>query len=122
MGTMTPSPPITGEISAVEETRRFNLSITTALGAADISRQKLADGIGMSRPSLSQRLLGNQDWQLSEMVKVGNIFGVHYKRMLGNEDPHARDERLWLNDINPDDVRDRLDKLAGQSLIATTPP
>ncbi|MDQ8706221.1 hypothetical protein RCO28_27675 [Streptomyces sp. LHD-70] len=102
-------------VDAVEEIRRFNLSITTAMGAAGISRQKLADGIGMSRPSLSQRLLGNQDWQLSEMVSVGNILGVHYKAMLD-------DERPWLNDIDPHEVRERLDEIAGQSMIGSTPP
>lgn len=44
---------------------------------------KLADGIGITRPTLASRLSGDSKWKWDEVVKVSQITGASLNELAG---------------------------------------
>ena len=47
------------------------------------SREKLADEIGITKPTLASRLSGNSGWKWEEVVKVSQITGTSLNELAG---------------------------------------
>jgi transcriptional regulator with XRE-family HTH domain len=54
----------------------------------------VAEVIGITRASLSQRLLGNSNWKLNDLPKVAGYFGVTVAELLSGYAAIANSNRL----------------------------
>lgn len=49
--------------------------------AHDISHGEFAEGIGLSKSAVSQRLNGHKEWRLCEIYAVMDFFGLPYSEI-----------------------------------------
>ena len=68
------------------------LSIALYLQAGTITKQKLADAIGLSRATVSRKVSGHVGWSLEEVMAVGEYLGLSTSDLL----PHRTDDGSWL--------------------------
>lgn len=68
------------------------LSIALYLQAGTITKQKLADAIGLSRATVSRKVSGHVGWSLEELMAVGEYLGLSTSDLL----PHRTDDGSWL--------------------------
>lgn len=54
----------------------------------------VAEVLGITRASLSQRLLGNSNWKLNDLPKVARFFGVTATELLSGYAAIANADRL----------------------------
>jgi transcriptional regulator with XRE-family HTH domain len=54
----------------------------------------VAEVIGITRGSLSQRLLGNSNWKLNDLPKVANFFGLTAGELISGYAAIANADRL----------------------------
>lgn len=54
----------------------------------------VAEVIGITRASLSQRLLGNSNWKLNDLPKVANFFGLTVPELISGYAAIANADRL----------------------------
>ena len=68
------------------------LAISLYLQAGTITKQKLADAIGLSRATVSRKISGHVGWSLEEVMAVGEFLGLSTSDLL----PHRTDDGSWL--------------------------
>ncbi|RFU83584.1 XRE family transcriptional regulator [Streptomyces triticagri] len=92
---------------------RFALSVKMAAKAGKCSQAEMGAYMGISRDAMAQKLGGRVRFNLDEAYALAELFGVEPGRMVDGAGE-------WLDEIDPDGVRKRLEETAGQGLIGVT--
>jgi transcriptional regulator with XRE-family HTH domain len=79
-----------------EETLESTLNETIRLLMTRTGRRQVdvAEVVGITRGSLSQRLLGNSNWKLNDLPPVADLFGLTVAELLAGYAAIAQAKRL----------------------------
>ena len=47
------------------------------------TREKLADGLGITKPTLASRLVGDSAWKWAEVIRISEVTGVSLDELAG---------------------------------------
>lgn len=72
------------------EIRELNAQIRSLMGYYDVNQTMLAEHLGLTQVSVSDRLRGKTDWKAPELIKVAEAFGRHVSELFGGHGPHGR--------------------------------
>lgn len=70
------------------------IRLRAIMGAQKITRTKLAQMTGISRPSLGNKLDGNVPFTYDELVAIITALGISWRVLLA---PGSADEETWRN-------------------------
>lgn len=72
------------------EIRELNAEIKSLMGRYDVNQTELAEFLGLTQGSISERLRGATDWKAPELLRVAEGFGRHVSELFGGHGPHGR--------------------------------
>lgn len=83
---------MTADVSTLPnlEIRELNAEIRSLMGRYDVNQTMLAEFLGMTQVSVSERLRGVTDWKAPELLEVARAFGRHVSELFGGHGPHGR--------------------------------
>lgn len=65
---------------------RINEKVGAWLLSSGNTREKLADAVGITRPTLASRLDGTTQWRFFEVVKLAEVLGASLNDLAGITD------------------------------------